>query len=119
MDHIYKIVAYERWDEGECFFDCFWCVRWPLLSNGEFEQEEQVVASTDILTDRPPSKDDGALQDRTLEDLGFPEAAQMLRDLPKADMRARFNVTKRVIYDSDVPLTREQAEEMHLNRRKS
>jgi hypothetical protein len=117
--HIYKVVCYMRWDEGERYADCFWCVPWPLLSNGEFEDEIKVREMTHILEHGECSyrEDGGTIQDDVLTDMGFPEAAKMLRELPFASLRAKFNRMERFVIDSEVPLTREQAE-AHLNSRR-
>ena len=30
---MYKIIVYWRWNEGECYADMFWCVRWPKVES--------------------------------------------------------------------------------------
>lgn len=114
---MYKIVVYWRWDQGKKSADCFWCVPWPEMSNEAFEQEQLLIETTDNLMDRAPSKDRGEVQDRVLIDAGYPEAAKMLKQIPMADLRARFNQMEREVFDSDVPLTREQIE-AHANSRR-
>ena len=39
---MYKIIVYWRWDRGTKYADMFWCVRWPDLSNEEFEEHRAV-----------------------------------------------------------------------------
>ena len=63
-------------------------------------------------------------EDRPYDALAFwPSAsdplAQMLRDIPRADLRARFNQMEMEVFDSDCPLTREQVEEIKRTRRES
>jgi hypothetical protein len=118
MDDEYRIVVFWRWDKGQQSADCFWCVRWPAMSDEVFEQERSVRLATFILMNGPDAKyriDD----DQLLKDMGYPEAGQMLRDIPKAELRARFNQMEMEVFTSDVPLTREQIEAVKLNRRES
>lgn len=48
---------------------------------------------------------------------GYPDAAKMLREIPTARLRARFNQMEMEVFDSDCPLTREQVEEIKRTRR--
>lgn len=107
---IYKIIVYWRWDEGECYADMFWCVRWPVVEHIDELRAADIDLATHILqhgTDEGMDCSDFGVLTRA----GYPEAAQMLKDLGRgAELRARFNNLKREIISSEVPLTREQVE---------
>lgn len=112
---MYKIVVYWRWDRGTKTADCFWCVPWPEITTEEFGQLADVARNTHILTHGSPAgfrADDPDV----LTAAGYPEAGKMLRQIPNADLRARFNQMEMEVYNSDVPLTREQLEEIVLGR---
>lgn len=114
---MYKIVVYWRWDKGEKSADCFWCVPWPEMSNDEFGDLVTMAENTYFL--RHGSMD-GFKQDdpEVLAVAGYPEAGKMLRELPAADLRARFNQMEQEIFNSEVPLTREQIEAYANSRRR-
>lgn len=114
---LYKVVVYWRWDGGgRQSADCFWCVPWPDITDAEFEQELEVARSTHVLThgsDAEFNFTDPSL----LVQMGFPEAAKMLFELAHARLRSRFNQLDMEVFDSDVPVTREQIEAIKLDRR--
>lgn len=113
---MYKVVVYWRWDKGTQTADCFWCVPWPDMTDEEFEQEVQFATVTMALADQPPMRE-AEVQDKVLRDMGYPEAAAMLWQLPIADLRARFNQMEMEAFISESPVTREQIEQIKLNRR--
>ena len=109
---MYKIVVYWRWDRGTKYADMFWCVRWPDLSNEEFEEHRAVDTITRALQ-APEGAAPAASDVELLQSLGYPEAAQLLKDLWPASLRARFNMLERAVYNSPVPLTCEQVERIY------
>lgn len=115
---MYKIVVFWRWDKGKLSADCFWCVSWPEISNEEFGDLIEVGRTTYLLQN-------GTLEGFKENDLdvlaaaGYPDAAKMLREIPTARLRARFNQVEMEVFDSDCPLTREQVEEIKRTRRES
>ena len=113
---MYKIVVFWRWDKGKLSADCFWCVPWPQMSIEEFDAECSMRMATHTLQNGPDAPYLDSDVD-TLIEMGLPDAARMLRDLPKAHLRARFNQMEMEIFDSDCPLTREQVEEIKRTRR--
>lgn len=107
---MYKIIVYWRWNEGECYADMFWCARWPNVASIDELLATDIALATHILqhgtAEGMDSSDFGVLVRA-----GYPEAAQMLKDLGRgAELRARFNNLKLEIINSDVPLTCEQVE---------
>lgn len=108
---MYKVVVYWRWDEGKRMADCFWCVPWPDLSSTQFAELVEVARATHILTHGDST---GFTLDEAeiLADAGYPEAARMVRDVGYVELRARFNPMKREVFNSEIPLTREDIEHL-------
>lgn len=114
---MYKVVVFWRWDKGDRRADCFWCVPWPDIPEDEFELQRDAHIAHRILTEGPdveiPESDFNVLVS-----MGYPEAAQMLRDLPKARLRMRFNQMEGPEYFMvDSPISREEIEAFDLTRR--
>ena len=113
---MYKIVVFWRWDKGKLSADCFWCVNWPEISNEEFGDLIEVGRTTHMLQN---GTSEGFKENDpdVLIAAGNPDAAKMLKQIPTARLRARFNQMEMEVFDSDIPLTRVQVEEIKRTRR--
>ena len=114
---MYKIVVFWRWDKGNLSADCFWCVDWPEISNEEFDDLIEVGRTTYMLQNGTLEGFNENDPDVLAAAAGYPDAANMLRQIPVAELRARFNQMEMEVFNSDIPLTREQVEEIKRTRR--